>query len=217
MTTRHALYVCAALCAAGLLVSLLLYPALPEQIPIHWDLHGNVDGWGDKRWAAFFGPAAGAATAALLFLLPYVSPRPFTVESFRGTFNFAVVIVTGMFLFIHLVMLQAALRPDLDSGRVLIAGIFFALAALGNILGRVRRNFWIGIRTPWTLASERVWERSHRLAARILTAAGLLGGAAVLAGAPPAGCLALLLAALFVPAVHSLLLYKRLEREGDLE
>ena len=86
---------------------------------------------------------------------------------------------------------------------------------MGNVLGKVRRNFWMGVRTPWTLASEKVWVATHRLAARLLTAGGLAGAVAAWLGAPLVLCFWLLMVALLWPAVHSLLLYKRLEREGE--
>jgi uncharacterized membrane protein len=86
---------------------------------------------------------------------------------------------------------------------------------IGNVLGKVRRNFWMGVRTPWTLANDTVWAATHRLAARLMVAAGLLGAMAVWLGVPIAICFVLLIAALLVPAVYSLVLYKRLEREGQ--
>jgi uncharacterized membrane protein len=99
--------------------------------------------------------------------------------------------------------------------RVLMSGLFLCFALIGNVLGKVRRNFWIGVRTPWTLASERVWIATHRLAARLMVGAGLLLSVIVWLGAPIALCFWLLMASLLVPAIHSLLLYKRLEREGQ--
>jgi uncharacterized membrane protein len=82
------------------------------------------------------------------------------------------------------------------------------------VLGKVRRNFWMGVRTPWTLASDAVWIATHRLAARLLVAGSLAGAIALWLGAPVEVGFFLLLTALLIPAGYSLLLYKRLEREG---
>ena len=92
------------------------------------------------------------------------------------------------------------------------ASLFFAL--LGNVLGKVRRNFWIGVRTPWTLASERVWIDTHRFSARLFVAIGIAGFLAILAGAPIVTAVALLLASVLVCVVYSLVHSKRLERRG---
>jgi uncharacterized membrane protein len=81
----------------------------------------------------------------------------------------------------------------------------------------VRRNFFIGIRTPWTLASERVWYATHRLGARTLVAGALVAFVSVLAGWPLWIAFALLAVGLLFPALYSLLLYKRLEREHALD
>jgi hypothetical protein len=100
----------------------------------------------------------------------------------------------------------------LDIGRALFGGIGIAIVLLGNVLGKVKRNFWLGVRTPWTLASDRVWYATHRLAGKTMVA----GGLAVLAARWP-GCRrmsrpAALLAGALVPVVYSLVYYKRLER-----
>jgi uncharacterized membrane protein len=87
--------------------------------------------------------------------------------------------------------------------------VFFAL--IGNLLGKVRRNFWMGIRTPWTLASEEVWIATHRLGARLMVAAGIAGAVCVALGVPLPVCFALLIGSLLIPVLYSLWLSKKLE------
>jgi uncharacterized membrane protein len=214
MTTRNAVIVGAGLAAAALVYAIWLYPSLPERIPIHWDLHGRVDGWGAKSWAAYFGPGMMALFTVLTVVFPWLSSGQFAVESFRGTFNYVMVLVVGLLGYIHGVMLQAALHPEWASGRWLVGGLFLFFALLGNVLGKTRPNFWMGVRTPWTLANEAVWVATHRLAGRLMVATGILCGPAVLLGAPTAPCFFLLMAALLIPVFYSLVLYKRYEREG---
>jgi uncharacterized membrane protein len=215
MTNRQAALLVAAFVVAAALYSALLYPSLPERVPTHWNVHGQVDGWMRRPVAAVFGPALVAVLGGLLFLLPWLSPRHFKVDSFRGTYNYVVVLIAGLILFIHVVSLQAALHPAFDSGRVLISGLFLLLALVGNVLGKVRRNFWMGVRTPWTLASDAVWIATHRLAARMMVGAGVLGTLALWLGVPVALCMIVWMVALLIPVFYSLVLYKRLEREGN--
>jgi uncharacterized membrane protein len=83
-------------------------------------------------------------------------------------------------------------------------------------MGKVQRNFYIGIRTPWTIADERVWNATHRLAAKTLVLGGLTGLIFALAGSWPWLCLVAVLAGAFVPAIYSLVYYKQLERRGEI-
>jgi uncharacterized membrane protein len=218
MSTRTALCIAIGITLATLAYSLWVYPALPAQIPIHWDINGRIDGWGAKEWAAFFGPGLSALLAGLLLgVLPWLSPRQFAVEAFRGTYNYVVVLACVLVAYIHLITLQSGLHAEVDLSRALVGGLFVFFALLGNVLGRTRRNFWMGVRTPWTLASDRVWTATHRLAGRLMVAGGVVGAVMVLLGAPLAAAFVVLMVSLLWPVVYSLVLYKRLEREGGFE
>jgi uncharacterized membrane protein len=215
MKTQHAVVAGLAMAFTALLYAWILYPALPDRIPVHWNIHGQVDGWADKRVAIYLMPGVMALLVGMLVALPWLSPRNFAIEPFGGTFNAMLLLCTALVGFVHGVMLQAALHPEMDSGRVLVIGLFVFFALLGSGLGRVRRNFWIGIRTPWTLASDAVWDATHRLAARVLVATGILGALGMGLGLPVAVSFTLLLLAPLVPIFYSLWLSKRLEREDQ--
>ena len=205
------------LTVAAWVAALAAYPYLPEKVPIHWNLRGEVDGYGQKQWAVFLTPGVMIALLGLFRVLPWLSPKPFTLDTFRGTYEFAVALTMGLMAYIHGLTLWAAWAGPVDLGRALIAGLCLFFALLGNVLGKVRRNFFMGVRTPWTLASERVWIDTHRLAARLFVAAGVIGFVLSLAlGGTTAfmAAFALIMLAAFVPAVYSLIHYKRLERQG---
>jgi len=117
-------------------------------------------------------------------------------------------------------LLWAAVAGPIDITRALLAGVLLMLALIGNVLGKVRRNFWIGVRTPWTLANERVWNDTNRLAGRLFVAAAVVGLPLLLL---PLHQLALtivvfilIMTAALGPAIYSLVLYKRLERRGEV-
>lgn len=205
------------LTVAAWVAALAAYPYLPEKVPIHWNIRGEVDGYGQKQWAVFLTPGVMIALLGLFRVLPWLSPKPFTLDTFRGTYEFAVALTMGLMAYIHGLTLWAAWAGPVDLGRALIAGLCLFFALLGNVLGKVRRNFFMGVRTPWTLASERVWIDTHRLAARLFVAAGVIGFVLSLAlGGTTAfiAAFALIMLAAFVPAVYSLIHYKRLERQG---
>jgi uncharacterized membrane protein len=213
---RLAWPIAGALTALALAASIAMYPRLPEQIPIHWDLRGRVDDYGAKAWAAFLSPAVMLAMLGLFAALPWLSPRHFEVDRFRSTYLYIMVVTVALFAYLHGLMLYAAMAGPVDVGRALVAGICLLLALLGNVLGKVQRNFYIGVRTPWTLASDRVWADTHRLAAWLFVIAGLLGFALGLAGWLIAA-FGLILAAAIISIVYSLVRYKQLDRRGGLE
>jgi uncharacterized membrane protein len=206
----------AVLAAAGSLsVYAFRYEQLPAQLPIHWDLEGTPDGFLDRGAALLLWPGVIAGVLLLTLVLPGLSPRHFQVEPFRDTYGYLMMLVTGLLTYMHLVVLAGGLGL-LATERWLFAGLFLAFALIGNVLGRVRRNFWMGVRTPWTLASDAVWIQTHRLTAWLFTAFGLAGFLAVLLGIPLPWCLAGLAVVVLVPIAYSLVLYKRLERQGRL-
>jgi uncharacterized membrane protein len=192
-----------------------------DRIPIHWNIHGQPDGWTskDQPFLAFYllPTVIGGVVLLGLFALPWLSPRNFAVEGFRVTYDYVFFLVAALFLYLEWVFLWSAFRGGALHDRWLIAGLFLFFALIGNVLGKVRRNFWMGIRTPWTLASPRVWDRTHRVAAWLYVAVGLVGFVAALLGSPPVACFVFLIAGALAPVVYSLVLYKRLERAGQLE
>jgi uncharacterized membrane protein len=121
-----------------------------------------------------------------------------------------------MFAYIHGVALAAAARVPLDFNKVFVGGIFLFLALVGNVLGKVQRNFYLGIRTPWTLADETVWIRTHRVGSWLMTGGGLACFVALLSGVPVWLLFIAFMLVALAPVLYSLVLYKRLEREGKL-
>ena len=214
--TRVYYVVAVVLVAAALGASMVFYPLMPETVPIHWDIHGQIDGYGHKAEALFLMPAIMVGMIGLFRILQWLSPRHFEVDSFRATYLYIMVLVTAFLAYVHGTIVWSARSDTADPARILFGGIFLFLAFLGNVLGRVRRNFWIGVRTPWTLASERVWNDTHRFAARLFFAVGLLGAVAVFLGVPFVAAIVVFSMGILVPVVYSLVLYKRLARRGEV-
>lgn len=192
---------------------------LPEKVPIHWNANFEPDGFvnRDQTFMIFYlMPTIMAGTFGLLMVLPWVSPQQFKVDDFRRIYDYVVALVVGLFAYMHVVLLTGQITGQMHS-RWFMGGIFLFFGLLGNVLGKVRKNFWMGVRTPWTLASDVVWEKTHRLAAWLFVVAGFGGFAAVMLGAPPLWCLLVIIPAALTPVVYSLVIYKQLERSGRLE
>jgi uncharacterized membrane protein len=192
-----------------------------DKIPIHWNINMEPDGWvaKDRPFMAFYllPTVIGGMIALGLFLLPWLSPRNFAVEDFRRTFDYVFFLVAALFLYMEAVILWGQFHGGVLLDRAFLAGFFLFFALIGNVLGKVRRNFWMGVRTPWTLADPIVWDRTHRVAAWLFVATGLAGCMLVLCGVNPIVCFAILMVGALTPVLYSLVLYKRLERRGQLE
>jgi uncharacterized membrane protein len=192
---------------------------LPEKIPIHWGIDGRPNQWvegTEVRPYLLLVPGIMTLFVLLSLALPWLSPVQFGIDRFRRTYNYLMALMLTLFAYIHGVALAGSLGFAVDMNKVLLGGMFLFFALLGNVLGKVQRNFYIGIRTPWTLADETVWIRTHRMAAWLWVAGSLLGFVIVMAGAPVWVCFPLFLVLALAPVVYSLILYKRLQRQGKL-
>jgi len=202
------------LVAAGLCA--WLYPSLPASIPTHWNDSGVADGF-SPRLGIFIYSGIMLAVIAIWCLLPAISPRRFTVDDFAPTWWQGGVMLVAFLGYIQCVHAWAAYTGEVDMGRAALAGLALLFAFTGNVMGKVRRNFWFGIRTPWALANERVWYATHRVAARAMVTGAALALLLLLLRAPNGWAVAALVGSTLVPAAWSLLVYKRLERRGALE
>ncbi len=215
MTGKY--YLMAMLLTAAMLAAIVIaYPHLPSMVATHWDLQNQPDDYSPKWTLFLLGPGLMAGMMLLMYFLPWLSPKQFEVDSFRSTYLQIMLIVVAMLAYFCAVMLWADFGHPLNVDRAIVGGVCLLFALLGNVMGKVRRNFYIGIRTPWTLASERVWYATHRFAAKTFVVGGLAGLALYLAGLGFWPAFVALMAGALAPVVYSLIFYKQLERRGEL-
>lgn len=207
---KWSIVVCLLLIAAACAALAWCWPLLPEQVPVHWNASGEVDGYGPRTAMLLLGPGLMTLALALSLLMPYLSPRRFEINSFESTYSYLCVVTVAMQAYIFALVLLELVHGGVSMRLAVPAGIFILLILIGNPLGKVRRNFFMGIRTPWTLASEKVWYATHRVAARLMVASGLLGLLALWAGAPHWMLLTLMFAWALLASAYSLVLYKRI-------
>jgi uncharacterized membrane protein len=215
MTRRYYL-IGLALVVAYCVAAALLYSHLPSRIPAHWNFHGQVDRYAGKWTLLIVDPGIMLGILGLFAILPWLSPRHFEVEPFRTTYLYIMVVVLTFLAFVNALKLRAAVSGQMDIHKAIVGGACLLVALLGNVMGKVRRNFYIGIRTPWTIANERVWNATHRLGAKTMVVGGLTGLILAIVGARPGLCLAAVLVGALVPAIYSLVYYKHLERRGEI-
>ncbi len=203
------------LIVAMLALALWAFPRLPAEVPSHWNAQGEVDGW-SGRWIVFLPAGVSLLLWLLMQGLRRVDPRSANYQRFEPTFWLVVNLIIGFMAVVHVMTIGVALEwpmPAVD--RIMIASLGVMFLVLGNVLPRVRSNWWMGVRTPWTLSSERVWRSTHRLAGITF----VLGGLIVLAGLllPPGwrfySVMAAIAVSAFVPAVWSWYDFQREQRE----
>lgn len=159
---------------------------LPEegQYPLHWGLSGEPDRFGDRDDAIFalwMLPGAAFLISLLLAVMPYIDPRKRNVDESRTAYVVVWIGVVTLMAFLtggfSLAMLGAETAGDGETPpiRYIIAGVSLLMVVMGNFLPKTRASFSFGIRTPWTLSSDNVWERTHRFAGPLFMLAGLSG------------------------------------------
>jgi len=187
------------LLAAGAWGWLAADPA--ASFPVHWGLDGAPDRFARRTEAFGHLPLLGLALTALFVVLPRIDPRQRNLQRSRAPYLAGWIGALWLLALIQTAMLLHALGrlgedPDAVIGKLAGAGVAVLLAVIGNVLGKARPNWFVGVRTPWTLSSDYAWERTHRFSARLLTAVGAVGLLAVLLLPPSAGMLTLLVGAL---------------------
>lgn len=181
MSTRTTVILTLVIIAAAIALSLVVYSRLPEQVASHWNAADEVNGTMPRFWGAFLMPLITLAMLGLFLLIPAIDPLRANIAAFRGTFNVFISLIVAFMLYLHVLTLLWNL--GWQSFRMSVAllpalGVLFAF--IGLMLRRAKRNYSIGIRTPWTLSSDRVWDQTHRLGAVLFVISGVLTAAGVL-------------------------------------
>lgn len=204
-----------ALVAATWLIYAWHAPHLPDPVPTHWGLNGMPDAWAPRSWGSMIGPLVATVTYLLMRVIPWIDPRQGHWAGFASSYHMLRLSLLAFFLGLTHLTLAASTRPGQALQLTwLMAAMGLLLVLLGNYLPKLRSNYFVGVRNPWTLASDEVWERTHRLAGRGMVVAGAL---VMLAGQlPPAAAfgavVGVMLAFTGAVTLYSYLLFRRLAR-----
>lgn len=188
------------------LVGLILWDKLPEQIPTHWGIHGEVDGWSSKSTAVFLLPCIMLGIHWLGLLATKLDPKK---EAYTAKMLSLVLWITpALSLLISTLMYSKALGYDLDINIILPLPLGLIFIVIGNLLPKMRQSYTMGIKLPWTLNNEENWNKTHRLSGKIWVA----GGIVILATAILGNLwimLGVLVINVMVPTIYSYCLYRK--------
>lgn len=150
-----------------------LYPSAPDLMPSHWNVHGQVDGYSSKAVGLFLMPVISLVMFLLFLLLPKIDPLKENIKKFREYFDrFILLLILFLFyMYILTILWTAGQRFDMGQFMAPMMGVLFFYA--GILMEKAKRNWFIGIRTPWTLSSDKVWDKTHKLGSKLFKISGI--------------------------------------------
>ena len=175
MTTRTATILVLILIVAAVLAGLLAWNRLPDQMASHWNKNDQVDGYISRFWGVFMMPLMTLGMFLLFMLIPNIDPLKANIAKFRGVFNLFITFIVGFMLYIHaLTILWNLGYTSFAMSKAMLPAMGLLFILIGNLMRQSKRNWFIGIRTPWTLSSDYVWDKTHQLGAILFMASGVL-------------------------------------------
>lgn len=183
MSTRSTLFICIALVVIAVAFSAGVYGRLGEQVASHWNADDQVDGTMGRFWGAFLMPIIAIGMLGLFLLIPAIDPLRANIAKFRPVFNAFITLMVAFLLYLHFLTLLWNLGyQNFKMSLALLPAVGLILIFAGLMMRQAKRNFFIGIRTPWTLSSDWVWDETHRVGSQLFIASGLLAVAGSLFG-----------------------------------
>ncbi|MFY0696658.1 MAG: SdpI family protein [Balneola sp.] len=155
------------------IASAILWNDLPDQVPVHFNIHGEADDYGPKWMNAIMLPVIGIAVYFLLIFLPAIDPKK-RIESTQKPIAAIRIITSVFFVTIYGIVMAITLGYQIDMGNYIFIVVGLLFMVLGNYMNSVKPNYFIGIRTPWTLENPEVWKKTHRLGSKLWIIGGLL-------------------------------------------
>ena len=197
--------------ALAVVISIWAYPRLPPTVATHWNLHGTPDGFSSRGLAVAIMPLLIVGMTGLFNVLPKIDPRRENYARFLTSYWLIANAVIVFMLVAHAMIIASGLGFSVRVDRLMPVGIGLLFVFLGNYLTRVEPNWFVGIRTPWTLSSDTVWRKTHRTGGWLMVIGGLV--LAIGAFLPHGAFLPLLVVTILlvalIPIVQSYVLWKR--------
>ncbi|HEY9246476.1 MAG TPA: SdpI family protein [Candidatus Methanoperedens sp.] len=158
----------------SLAIGIYYYPHMPEKVASHWNAQGQVDGYISKFWGLFLMPVISMGMLLLFILIPRIDPLKTNIQQFRKYYDGFVVVIL-VFLF-YLYLLTILWNTGYTFNMITFLSPAFAILFyyVGILVENAKRNWFIGIRTPWTLSSDKVWDKTHKIGGKLFKIAGIL-------------------------------------------
>lgn len=210
MSNKTSTIISFSLIAIAFLVGVVLYAQLPDPMPAHWNAAGEIDGYMSKFWGIFLVPIITIPLVGLFLIIPNIDPLKANIAKFRGAFNWFIAAFVAYMLYIYALTLAASLGIQFNMTIMLLPAVGILFIGIGYMMRQAKRNFFIGIRTPWTLSSETVWDETHKLGAKMFMFGGVVTIVSAFLGETGFWLMMIaIIVAAFVPIVYSYILWQR--------
>ena len=171
---RPAIIIAAVLVFFSFVVGLYLYPNMPATLDSHWNSAGQADGTSSKFSGLFAIPIVSLVLFLVMLFIPRIDPRKENIKKFQGYYDAIVLVMVVFFFYVYVLSIWWNLGWRFNFGIALLPAFTVLFWFMGLLLEKAKMNWFIGIRTPWTLSSERVWNKTHKVGARLFKVAALI-------------------------------------------
>ena len=210
MKTKWAVIISIVIAAAVLGLGLILEPQFPEQMATHWGTAGQADDYGSHFVGIWLIPLMLVGLSGLFLIIPLIDPLRKNIARFRKEYNGFIIVFSIYLAYIQVLTLIWNSGNQFNMSTMILPAMGVFIFYAGVLIGNARQNYFVGIRTPWTLQDERVWDETHKLGGKIFKASGFLVLVGILFPAQVFWFLIIpILAATIFVVVYSYVLYRR--------
>jgi len=175
MSTRKTVVIVLALVLVSTLAGVLHWNQLPNSMASHWNINDQVNGTMPKFWGVFLMPLISLGLLLLFILIPEIDPLKANIAKFREAFNLFIAFMILFLTYVYGLSLAWNLGfTNFKMSESLLPAIGLLFILIGFMIRKAKRNFFIGIRTPWTLSSDKVWDETHRVGSWLFMSSGLI-------------------------------------------
>jgi len=155
-------------------IGIYFYPQMPEKMASHWNIKGEVDGCLSKFWGLFLMPIILIGVVLLYLIVPKLDPLKENIEKFRKYFDGFIVLLLLFLFYLYVLTIFWNLGLKFNIGQAIIPALAILFYYCGILLEKAKRNWFIGIRTPWTLSNDMVWEKTHKIGGKLFKIVGIV-------------------------------------------
>ena len=155
-------------------IGFYFYPQMPDKIASHWNAQDQVDGYMPKFWGLFLMPVISIGLLLLFMLIPKIDPLKKNIEKFRKYYNWFVLLIIIFLFYIYLLTVLWNIGFRFAMSQMMLPSLGILFYYIGILLENAKRNWFIGIRTPWTLSSDKVWDKTHKIGSKLFKIIGVI-------------------------------------------
>ncbi len=170
---RKSTLIAATIVLISFAIGIYIYPQLPEKVASHWNINGEVDGYTGK-WIIFLMPAISVFLFLSFLVIPRIEPKKANLEKFRKYFDNFIIVVFLFLLYLHLLVIFWNIGGSFNMVQFLSIAFALLFYYCGILIENAKQNWFIGIRTPWTLMNETVWNKTHKRGGKLFKISGIL-------------------------------------------